>query len=184
MAALAAACAVIGVAPSLVAPLLDGAVSSWAPELAGPRAPLAALAPLPAITTAAAALIAAIVLLGAILAARMRGVVAGTVPTWDCGYAASATSMQYSSSSFAQALVRMFAWALRPEVRGKKPEGVFAQPASFHSHVPDVVLDRALRPLTRAVDRVFSWLRRVQYGSVNAYLLYILITLVVLLSWR
>ncbi|MEW6270068.1 MAG: proton-conducting transporter membrane subunit, partial [Thermodesulfobacteriota bacterium] len=35
MAALGGACVVIGVAPALVAPLLDGAVSSWAPELAG-----------------------------------------------------------------------------------------------------------------------------------------------------
>ncbi|MEW6272287.1 MAG: hydrogenase, partial [Thermodesulfobacteriota bacterium] len=117
-------------------------------------------------------------------AARLRGTVPGPVGTWDCGYAAPRATMQYSSSSFAQMLVRMFSWTLRPDVHRPGSQGVFPAPASFHSDVPDVVLDRAMRPLARAVDRVFWWLRRAQYGSINAYLLYILVALVLLLSWR
>jgi hypothetical protein len=50
--------------------------------------------------------------------------------------------------------------------------------------VPDVVLDRAVRPVMRGVGHVFSRASWLQRASVNAYLLYILLTLVVLLSWR
>ena len=50
--------------------------------------------------------------------------------------------------------------------------------------VPDLVLDRAVYPVARSVGRVFAWMRWLQLGSINAYLLYILITLVALLLWR
>jgi hypothetical protein len=92
--------------------------------------------------------------------------------------------MQYSSSSFAQMLVRTLAWALWPDERVPAIAGLFPHRASFHSQVPDVVLDRIALPVARGVGRVFRWLRWVQLGSINAYLLYILLTLVLLLAWR
>jgi hydrogenase-4 component B len=184
MAALAAGCVGIGLAPSLVAPILDGAVSSWAPEWASGRTPLAGLAPLGAVTTAAVALLAALGIAGALLSARTRRMPVRTVDTWDCGYAAPRPTMQYSSSSFAQSLVRIFSWALRPDEHLPRIQGVFPGAASFHSHVPDVALDRLARPAARHVGRLFARLRRLQGGSVNAYLLYILLTVVTLLLWR
>jgi hypothetical protein len=184
MAALAAACAFIGIGPSLVAPALDGAVLAWAPEWASGPMRLALLAPFGAVTMAAVAVLAALGVTGSVLSARKGQATVGTVGTWDCGYAAPGITMQYSSSSFAQTLVRVFSWALWPDEHSPKLQGVFPEGTSFHSHVPDVVLDRAVRPAVRGVGRVFSWLRWLQRGSVNAYLLYILITLVLLLLWR
>jgi hydrogenase-4 component B len=184
MAALAAGCFVIGILPSSLAPILDRAVASWAPEMSDGSTPLTLLAPLGAVTKVALALLAALATIGFILGSRTRRSPAEAVGTWDCGYVAPAATMQYSSSSFAQTLVRILSWALWPEEQAPQIRGVFAQAASFHSEVPDVVLDRAIRPATRAVDCIFSWLRRLQHGSINAYLLYILITLVLLLLWR
>src|SRR5208282_3639666 len=43
MGALIAACTVLGLAPLLVAPLLDTAAGAWAPEIASRLAPLAAM---------------------------------------------------------------------------------------------------------------------------------------------
>jgi hydrogenase-4 component B len=179
MAVLVAACIAIGVAPGLVAPVLDRAVAAWAPETG---APLAQLAPLGAVTAAAVALLTALALGGLALRTRTRRASAD-VPTWDCGYAAPAATMQYSSSSFAEMLVAFFAWALRPVARAPVLAGPFPRRASFHSAVPDVVLDRVVLPAARAVGRGFRWLRWLQRGSINAYLLYILVTLVVLLAW-
>jgi hypothetical protein len=133
---------------------------------------------------AAAAVLAALAIMGAALRARTRQTVVGTVGTWDCGYVEPRTTMQYSSSSFAQMLVRYFSWALWPDEHGPRLAGVFPRPASFHSDVPDVVLDRVVWPAARGVGRGVRWLRWLQRGSINVYLLYILITLVVLLSWR
>jgi hydrogenase-4 component B len=184
MAALAGACLLIGIGPSLVVPVLDGAVSAWAPEWAGGPTRLALLAPFGAVTLAALAVLAALGVTGSALGARTGRPTVGTVGTWDCGYATPGITMQYSSSSFAQTLVRVFSWALWPDEHSPKVQGVFPERTSFHSHVPDVVLDRVVRPAVRGVERVFSWSRWLQRGSVNAYLLYILITLVLLLLWR
>ena len=130
------------------------------------------------------AVLAVLGVLAAVLRARTWQAVPGTVGTWDCGYAEPGPRMQYSSSSFAGMLVGMFSWALWPDERTPTILGLFPRRASFHSDVPDVVLERVARPAVRGVGRVFRWLRWLQRGSINMYLLYILITLVALLLWR
>jgi hydrogenase-4 component B len=91
--------------------------------------------------------------------------------------------MQYSSSSFAESLVRLFSWALRPEATALRLGEAFPPPATFRSHVPDTVLDLVLLPCFRAADRVLGWLRLLQRGSVHLYLLYVVATVVALLLW-
>jgi hydrogenase-4 component B len=161
-------------------PLLGPAVTSWSGE---PLAvPLGQLAPLTGVAVASTSILAACALLGAWLAARTRRA-ATAVGTWDCGYAAPGPRMQYSSSSFAETLVRLFAWALRPEATELRLREAFPPPATFRSHVPDTVLDRALLPGFRAADRVLGRLRLLQRGSVHLYLLYVVATVVALLLW-
>jgi hydrogenase-4 component B len=185
MGVLAASCLAIGVAPALVAPVLERAVTAWAPESASGRAPLWQVAPFGAVSLGAVAVLVAVGIVGIVLRFRIRHTVAvGSVGTWDCGYPEPTPRMQYSSSSFAQMLVRTFAWALWPDERAPAIAGLFPHRASFHSQVPDVVLDRVALPVARGVGCVFRWLRWVQLGSINVYLLYILLTLVLLLAWR
>jgi hypothetical protein len=92
--------------------------------------------------------------------------------------------MQYTSSSFAQGLVGLYGWALRPKVHKPTLGSPFPAPTSFSSHVPDVVLDRLLVPAAQTTGRGLGWFRWVQRGSVHAYLVYILATLVWLLLWQ
>lgn len=92
--------------------------------------------------------------------------------------------MQYSSSSFAETLVKLFGWALQPKVHLPKIEGLFPQDADFASHVDDTVLEKVVWPATHAVTWLFSWGRYVQSGSLQAYLMYILVVIVFLLLWR
>ncbi len=92
--------------------------------------------------------------------------------------------MQYSSSSFAETLVKLFGWALQPKVHRPKIEGLFPSDAHFESHVDDTVLEKAVWPTTRAVTWLFSWGRYLQSGSLQAYLMYILVVIVFLLLWR
>jgi hydrogenase-4 component B len=183
MGVLALLCALIGFGPLVVAPVLDRAVATWASEMAGAFSPSAALAPLGPVTVVAFLLAAMIFALGAWLLARTRRALAG-VGTWDCGFAAPTARMQYTSSSFAEMLVDMFRWALRPTVHLHGPRGLFPTKGHFASHVPDTVLDRMLVPGSRATARGLHWLRWVQRGSVHAYLLYVLATLLWLLIWH
>lgn len=177
MVALAACCALIGLAPALVAPALDSAAAAF-----GVRGRIAAAAPLGKIAWAAGALVAAMAAAGLVLARRVRAAARG--PTWDCGYAAPDARMQYTASSFAQQLVGVFAFALRPERHAPRLAGPFPARASCHGEVPDAVLDRLVLPSARALGRAFVSLRFIQAGNVQAYLAYILLTLVLLLVWK
>jgi hydrogenase-4 component B len=76
-----------------------------------PGLALAAFAPLGWVSVTALALVGALALGGAVLRWLIRRGPVGAAPTWDCGYAAPAPTMQYTSSSFAQMLVGLFGWA-------------------------------------------------------------------------
>ena len=92
--------------------------------------------------------------------------------------------MQYTSSSFAEMLVGLFGWALRPRVRRPGEMGLFPQKTGFHSELPDTVLDKAVLPAFRLGARFSAWFRVFQQGSIQTYLLYIFLTLLALLLWR
>jgi hydrogenase-4 component B len=156
-----------------VSGVLERATTTWAPELAGVVAPVANLAPLTWLSITGVALLLLTCGLGAVFLRVYRPARAPATVTWDCGYAAPTTRMQYTSSSFADTLVRLFSWALWPFGHDVRLIGVFPGRARFHSHVPDTVLDRAVLPAARHVGRVLVWFRWVQHGNVHLYVLYV-----------
>jgi hypothetical protein len=183
-AALAAACALLGMAPGLVAPALERATAVWTgAPLAGQ--PLAALVPFGWVSAGALALVAALAL--ALLAlrpvcrrARLRQ---PELPTWDCGYAAASPRLQYTGSSFAEIVTARFAWALRPHVQRPVVDRFFPATTSFRSHVEDTVLDRLLLPASRISLTATAWFRALPQGQLQRYILYVLSILVPLLVW-
>ena len=181
MALLAAGCVVIGLGAPVVARVLDAAVAAWAGDGAPPV--LGTIAPLVWISATSAALLLALALVGSWVGARGRAA-AGDVGTWDCGYAVPTARMQYTSSSFAEMLVKLLGWALRPREHVPEIRGPFPVAASFDSHVPDTVLDRAVLPTFSLAGRMLAQLRPIQRGSLHLYLLYILLALFALLLWR
>jgi hydrogenase-4 component B len=184
MLVLVACCLVIGLAPGLVAPVLDRAIAAWAPA-AQPALPLLTVqAPLVWISIMAGLLLAGLAAVGGVLWMRLGRSVVETGATWGCGYTAPTPRMQYTSSSFGQMLVGLFDWALRPRKQRPAKMALFPAPSSFHSEVPETVLDEAVLPTFRFAEWAFSWFRVVQQGSVQTYLLYIFIALMVLLLWR
>jgi hydrogenase-4 component B len=184
MVALVACCFLIGLAPMVIAPVLGRGVSAWAPGLTdvGPR--LATLAPLAWISVIGLGLIAASLVTSAALWLQLRRTGVEKGPTWGCGYAAPTPRMQYSSSSFAQMLVGLFRWALRPRTRRPPHLSLFPRKSDFHSDVPDTMLDEAVLPAFHFGSWLFSRLRVFQQGSIQTYLLYIFIALIALLLWR
>jgi hydrogenase-4 component B len=91
--------------------------------------------------------------------------------------------MQYSASSFAETLTSLFAFVLKPH--SHQPEGItglFPRTAHFFSHVPEAVLEMVYIPaLTRLYGR-FSGFRKLQSGILQQYVLYTLVTLILLLA--
>jgi hydrogenase-4 component B len=180
MAALAAACALLGLWPAGIAPALARAAAIAAP---GP-APAESLADLASLHTLGLSALALVLLLGAtalLLRRRLAAAPPAVGPTWDCGYARPTARMQYTPSSFARGPVGWFGWALRPRSKGTPVARLFPVAARFESHVLDTVLDRAVVPAFRAG----AWLARkgrvLQHGRIQLYLVYVVATLVALL---
>jgi hydrogenase-4 component B len=184
MAVLVGCCFLIGLAPILVAPILQKGVSAWTLKAddAGPR--LATLAPLDRVTLMSLMLIVAVLAGAALLRMRLRAGVVEHGDTWGCGYTAPTPRMQYTSSSFAQMLVGIFGFVLRPRTHPPKVSGLFPQGTDFHSEVPDLVLDDVVVPTFRSSGRLLSRFRVFQQGNIQVYFLYIFIALIALLLWR
>lgn len=180
LAILAGLCLAIGLFPWAVAPALDRAGAAWTGT--GPPS-VATLAPLGAVGALSLGLVALLAAGFLALRRRLRHRPPVRAVTWDCGYAAPTARMQYTASSFGQLLVGLFAPALRPAVHAPRLTAPFPGRASFESHVPDAVLDRALLPLFRDSADLLGRLRVLQQGRVQAYVAYILATLLALLFW-
>jgi hydrogenase-4 component B len=178
MVGLALACAVIGLAPGLLAPGLARAVAGLDVPFEAPD--LVQAAHLPLLSAVALALLTLAGLLWAW--ARPRRVVQKQ-PTWDCGYADPQARMQFTASSFADGLVGGLRWVLWPRVRRNRIRAPFPAHAHYESHVPDPVLDRLLDPVLRLLAKGAALLRFFQGGHLAVYLLYVLLTLLSLLIW-
>jgi formate hydrogenlyase subunit 3/multisubunit Na+/H+ antiporter MnhD subunit len=121
----------------------------------------------------------------AVLAWGRRRLLAGRAViesvTWDCGYAQPTARMQYTASSFAQPLTRMFNAFLRIRRDYREPRGYFPQEASLHTHGADVFRSHLYDPVFRGIEWLMLRTHGLQQGRVQMYLLYIALTLLVLL---
>jgi hydrogenase-4 component B len=175
------ACILIGLLPFSLRPLLELAVTDWAAGQQGLELS-AALAPLGAIGAAGWILIG-LLLWGGWSLRRRAAPAARNLPTWGCGYPFPAARMQYTASSFADSLVRLFRFGLWTERHGNRVKGLFPSEQGFVSHTADLILDRALTPVFGGLARLFCRLRHlIQHGITAIYLLYVALTLLVLLT--
>jgi NADH:ubiquinone oxidoreductase subunit 5 (subunit L)/multisubunit Na+/H+ antiporter MnhA subunit len=103
-------------------------------------------------------------------------------PAWDCGYPDPSPVTQYTSSSFAQPIRRVFGtlvFRAREEVVMPPPGD--AAPARLAVRLTDTIWDALYEPLARAVEAVSGWLNPLQYLSIRRYLGFVFIALVGLL---
>ena len=180
---LALICAGIGIFPFLAGPLLEHAARAWDPTLAAAPLRLASLAPLGWVAIANGILLFLLAASGAILLQRVQRLPQSQAPTWDCGYLAGTPRMQYTASSFAEMLVRLNSLFLQPDWHLPQIRGVFPAVSRFASHVPEVVLELCYLPLLRWGQSLVAPFRKLQGGQLHLYVLYLLITLIILLVW-
>jgi hydrogenase-4 component B len=184
MAALALACAAIGLLPAAWLPGLVRAATQWSGL---PREALAAPAEEAArgawrISLVALVLLAAVALLAAWRHRRL-GSAQPVAPTWGCGFARPTPRMQYTGSSFAAQLVLRFGWVFFPRTRVEPPRGLFPRHAAFDSHVPDTILDLAIVPALGSGVRVADRLRAQFGGRVQSQVVMLLLGVLGLLAW-
>jgi hydrogenase-4 component B len=176
MLALAGACVVLGITPLLVWPAVSRVAEVWRPGWAAGSSS----APLGTLSLVHAGLAILTVIAAAWLWRKVRAGELRRGPTWDCGYAAPAARMQYSSGSFAGIVSGWFSRVLRPERRWRRPRGHFPAEAILVERVPDTVLERVITPVAGLIMQLSTAVRRLQHGRLPAYILYLVAGLVAL----
>jgi len=153
-------------------PALPGAVALGAPTVE-------------ALWTAAMVFGLLLALFGGLYALRralLRGRDVRTAPTWDCGYAAPTSRIQYTYSSFAQPLADMFQALTGRTGSTTRPWGLFPARAGYAAETEDRILQGFLG-LFGFINAKLEAMHRLQQGQVHVYVLYIAATLVALLAW-
>ncbi len=180
----AAACAVFAVAPVLFGPVLKqvlAALPTVGGDAAGPA--LGGFLRLPGIAgSMAPGLIAGALVIAVLLAlglgrwgARHRPE-AVVVPLWACGADSLSSKMQYTATSFAEPLQRVFDNVLQPEtdveVTHFAESQYLVEKVTYKTLLADPVEQRLYAPVVRAVTSWAQWVRRAHPGSVHLYLAY------------
>jgi len=182
MAITAAGCLMLGIAPVVVAPALRRAVAAL-PARAVEFTDLGAVVRLPGLHgSITPAVIAAGVVVGALAAVGLarwrtrRRPAPTTLPLWACGADDLTARMQYTATSFAEPLQRVFDDVLRPdtdiEVTHTAESRYLADKISYRSAIADVIEERLYAPVVRAVTAAAVMMGRAHTGSVHLYLAY------------
>lgn len=159
---------VLGVLPEVrsIDPLADSAVTLRLNGIAGSMSPLVIAVGLVLAGTAVVALVRRL----------SRGVPRRVAPAWGCGAIERDPRQEYTATSFAEPLTRVFDDVLRPEqdvdVTPLAESRYLIESVTFRQRVPDRLEARIYPPLLAAATAWGRWSRRLARGSVHTYLAY------------
>jgi hydrogenase-4 component B len=103
-------------------------------------------------------------------------------PAWDCGYPDPSPQTQYTASSFAQPIRRVFGTLVfRASERVEMPPPGSVAPARLVVRLSDVIWDVLYQQIARAVEYIADRLNRLQSLSIRHYLSFVFAALVGLL---
>jgi len=107
-------------------------------------------------------------------------------PTWDCGLRGLTPNMEYTATGFSKPIRMIFKALFRPRREVQREydySPYFAKNLRFESHIEEAFVTRLYRPLNRGILRLSRRMRGLQAGSIQAYLIYIFVTLLLLLMF-
>ncbi len=113
-----------------------------------------------------------------------RGTRTRFAETWSCGYARASSRIQYTASSFAKPILKVFRSVLLFKINAVRPKGFFPVGAKLSSSVRDASEDLVFRPLFNSIKKFSRKLKWIQSGHTQTYVLYILFLLVAFLIWK
>ena len=192
---LAGACVVLGLVPMIVLPALERAAALVVPG-ARPTALYGGvdlhLQGLPGVLSPVLLAAGLMLATGAVVA--MRGLVGlrsrsrsalRQADAWGCGNGVQTARMQYTATSFAEPLQRVFDDVLRPdhdlEVTHRAESRYYVEKVTYRTSIGDVIEHSLYRPVIASVNWWGRRARALQNGSVHRYLAYGLVALVVIL---
>ena len=180
------ACVLVAVTPQMATFCLPGVVDEVLGRPAGQSATQFAAAdvPLSVVGTINLGLVLASGVLALVVVRLAPARNSAERPTWSCGYIQPTRRMQYSGRSFAEICAEhLLLRFLRPRTHRHAPRGLFPGLSRFSAECPDPVSARVYEPLFRRWAERFAQLRILQQGKTHVYLIYIVLVVVLALTW-
>jgi formate hydrogenlyase subunit 3/multisubunit Na+/H+ antiporter MnhD subunit len=119
----------------------------------------------------------------AVIARRIASHALRRSAAWDCGFPDASPATQYTSSSFAQPIRRVFGsvvFRVRERVVMPKPGDMAAAKLAVDMH--DTVWETFYQPVISAVDAIADRLTTLQFLTIRKYLTLVFATLILLLT--
>lgn len=192
---LATSCALLGLAPMLIVPLLDRVTAPLTGVTISDKV-LAldgwVVAPVTVEFSSISMPVLAALLVGAgglgLAIARLlrKGMPARYSRTWGCGLPLT-PRMEYTATGFVQPIKQVFETIYQPTVKLEREfleqSKYFIRHQRFHSTIEPLIEQYLYQPVVTALLGAAERLRVIQAGSLHLYLTYIFLTLVLLLLW-
>jgi formate hydrogenlyase subunit 3/multisubunit Na+/H+ antiporter MnhD subunit len=103
-------------------------------------------------------------------------------PAWDCGYPDPSPATQYTASSFAQPIRRVYGTTVfQAREVGEMPPPGATSAARLHVELRDLIWDAAYAPVARAIGYGADRLNVLQFLTIRRYLTLVFAALVLLL---
>jgi hypothetical protein len=103
-------------------------------------------------------------------------------PAWDCGFPDASPATQYTASSFAQPIRRVFGTVVfRAHDSVEMPPPGSMQAARFDAGIHDLIWDTLYAPAIGSVAHAAEKLNRLQFLTIRRYLSLVFLALVLLL---
>jgi len=195
MAGLAVICVLLGLAPMLVVPALDRVTTPLVGESIADKV-LAeggfALMPMGTGFASISPPVLGILLVSLVPVALLLAVIVGGklrkrfYKTWGCGINLT-PRMEYTATGFSQPIKQVFSTIYRPTVKLEtelmEESRYFAKRMMFETHIEPVFQKYLYDPVVRSLNAIADRLRVIQAGSLQLYLAYIFVALLLLLLW-
>ncbi|MCE5289288.1 MAG: hypothetical protein LLG14_08585 [Nocardiaceae bacterium] len=168
----AVACTLLAVAPQIMGPILAAFPASGPPVDLGIQLHLPGLG-----GSLGPGVIATVLIVASVAAALLYGrAKAESQPLWACGVEEMTPRMQYTATSFAEPLQRVFDDVLRPdtdvEVTPAVESRYLVERVAYKARITDAIEDRLYRPIWDSVFTAARFVARMHTGSVHLYLAY------------
>ena len=103
-------------------------------------------------------------------------------PSWDCGCPDASPATQYTASSFAQPIRRVFGTLVfRAREQVEMPPPGDLRPARLHVSLRDLIWECIYTPIVTAVNYAADHLNYLQFQTIRRYLSFVFFTLITLL---
>jgi len=193
MAIPAVLCLLLGILPTVFIPLIDAVPQLLMHASLGSSVHAHGWLWLTPVSEERASYSAPIALLGMLVLGGLiywllhpRGQVVRRAPFWSCGNPHMNTRMQYTATSFAQPLRRIFSGIYRPveHIDIERPDHkLLTRSIHYEVHAQDMSWRLMYRPLLALAEWMGEWVAKQHQRGVHAYLAYMFVTVLILLGF-